>query len=167
MPERIEGVEGPVVSEGRGDYGELIMSLMLLAFVAYGLPYQLNGLLTGEIDRIDIVLSIMLISLFTPLLVVGILGLKIGIAEVWRTRVVLDVDRVRAMRHERVLGEIVFDERTKIEVTPRGKYSFEHRFFHLSFDGGEEALPVLEAAAWKHRIVLKDNIANRLISEEG
>ena len=167
LPERLVEVKGPVVSEGRGSLGELVLSLVLLGFVVYSVPYEVRVILEEEAGGWDLTLSILMLGLMSLLLFASILLLKTGVAKAWRTRVVLDVDGVRAMREDRVLEEIAFDGRTKVEVLRVSNFTFERRFRSVSFDAGEEAWPVVEAAAWKHRMMLKENIAKELVKGDG
>ena len=84
IPERLVDITGPVVSEGRGSLGDLVLSLVLLAFVVYSIPNEVHVILEEEADGLDLALSILFLGLIFLLLPVSILLLKIGVAEAWR-----------------------------------------------------------------------------------
>ena len=158
-------------------WGQLIAWTMLLIIVMIGLifnTWMMRRMWPPE-NHFDLIMEILfqIVLIFVVVLLVGVV--RMLAIQVMGTRVVLDTDGVRALWGNRVLERIDFGRDVGCEVTlidgttdDVTGFDFAKGLRSVEFVGSPEDVariwPVVEAAAWKHRMKLGDDI-KRLLKE--
>lgn len=158
--------------------GLAVLMSLLLAAIPILLWTAVAGWRTASLmDLLRPLVITLTLILFSPLIV---WILRIAVIDLLEERVELESDRVRVMRGRAILKRIAFDETVKVEAMPEGGneegkvvgYTFSKGWTTVSISSEygylqedvERMWSVVEAAAWRHRMMLGDNI-RRLLKE--
>jgi hypothetical protein len=158
-----------------------LVALVVLLLAATTIPFDVISTAMSwtpgrYVDLVTIIIGTFLLVLLVPFVTVI---MRVLAYQVFGTRVVLSVDDLRVMRDDRILVTIQFDDKIGLNIRTHGESTSEsyegYNFikgwkivtFATSEEDRERLWPLVEAAAWKHRMLLGPVINDLIENKEG
>ena len=177
-PERVSTVKGPIVATTTiRPWWALIWLPLLLGLVGVLTVIRIWTYPKGSVDVEDIVLSVGRLCILAAYYAIFFIVIRQAAIQALSTEVVLDTDSVRMMREGRVMEEIPFNKTIWMDINlPEDGlvgeiegFSFGRGLVNIHFAVSREDTarmwPVVEAAAWKHRMRLGEDIERLLVTK--
>jgi hypothetical protein len=183
IPEGVKDDLGPVeVTRPTGDRSSFRASLSILLIVVISIPFisWITWSTWSSGNRMDLVPPLIVLCVFTIIVPLLILLVRDAHKEMIGNRIILDTDRVRLLYNDRPLKDIPFNRDVRLDaffnLSDDGSrpdeigYAFAKGWYRIVFgtpegvpkDDMDRMWPVIEAAAWKHRMVLGEGIIGPL-----
>ena len=177
-PERVSGVKGPIVATTTiRPWWELIWLPLSLGLIGVLMMFRVWTYTRDSVDVFSIILSAGRLCILVMCYAIFFIVIRQAAIQALGTKVVLDTDGVRVMRGDRVMEEIIFGKTVwmNVKLPEDGLvgeiegFSFGRGLLNIHFAVSREDTarmwPLVEAAAWKHRMRLGEDIERLLVGK--